>query len=192
MLFRSPLVYTVTPGVHHHPWPTLSPLHTPSPRVYTVTPGLHCHPCIHRNPWRTLSRLEETASPGGGLSVLTDGWRSQTPWPARCRRTPSAVRPGTGQGRRRLDTPENAKHRVRHVAEPRVPTAEQEASRAAGRPWPSARSAPRLPHVPSTHGCPGYTHEFPRLTTMMALCSRHCQYPLLAKEDPKHREVMLS
>lgn len=43
----------------------------------------------------------------------------------------------------------------------------------------------RLPHVPSTHGRPGHTREFPRLTTVMAFCSGHCQCPLLAKEDTK-------
>ena len=156
--------YTVTPGVHRHPWRTPSPVaytvtpaytvipgvhrhhsRTLSPLAYTVTPGLHCHPCIHRHPWCTLSPLEETVPPGGGLSVLTDGWRSQTLWPARCHRTPSAVRPGTGQGRRHLDTPEDAKHRVRHAAELRAPTEEREVSRAAGRPG----------RAPAAHlGCP--------------------------------------
>ena len=139
------LAYTITPGLHCHPCIHRHPWCTPSPLAYTVTPGLHCHPCIHRHPWRTLSPLEETAPPGGGLSVLTDGWRSQTLWPARCHRTPSAVRPGTGQGRRRLDTPEDAKHRVRHAAELRAPTAEREVSRAAGRPS----------RAPAAHlGCP--------------------------------------
>lgn len=63
--------------------------------------------------------------------------------------------------------------------------AEQEVSRVQGSPGQMPAAHPGCPTSRALTGRPGHTHELPRLTTVTALCSGHCQYPLLAKEETK-------